>query len=183
MTPVAVLLRSALDPEMGTCWGHSEDEFAHGLESALMVSRPTRTALFALSGNECAFPGCDSPMVDAASGSVVGEVCHIRAQNPTGPRYLSGLDDWQVHGPANLILLCSQHHKIVDDHPDEYTIAQLEKMKNEHEAVATPLNREQLLVALEPLSVIASELSASAQADRPMFERVSGGGGLARSRL
>jgi len=52
------------------------------------VARPTETTikrLFAVSGNRCAFPGCTAVLV--TGGVVTGEICHIKAQNPQGPRY------------------------------------------------------------------------------------------------
>ncbi|HEY6803760.1 MAG TPA: hypothetical protein VI306_09295 [Pyrinomonadaceae bacterium] len=45
---------------------------------------PTLKKLFALSGNQCAFPECEAPIVDAASGIIVGEICHIKARSPKG---------------------------------------------------------------------------------------------------
>ena len=30
--------------------------------------------LFAVSENCCAFPGCDAPLVDTASGAILGEI-------------------------------------------------------------------------------------------------------------
>lgn len=112
-------------------------------------------ALFALSSNECAFAGCDAPMIDNGTGSVVGIICHIRARNSGGPRYTSGLTDWQLHGPRNLILLCSPHHKVIDDHPDEYTVERLEEMKDAHESGAQPLDRDQMMAALAALAGLA----------------------------
>ena len=54
----------------------------------MSYSVPTLKKLFALSGNECAFPGCKAPMVDAGSGIVVGEICHIKGKSPNGIREL-----------------------------------------------------------------------------------------------
>lgn len=45
-----------------------------------MTQQPTTKTikcLFAASGNRCAFPGCDRPLV-------TGEICHIRARSPGG---------------------------------------------------------------------------------------------------
>jgi hypothetical protein len=44
-------------------------------------SEQTIKKLFALSGNICAFPGCQSPIVESA-GTVTGEICHICAKSP-----------------------------------------------------------------------------------------------------
>src|SRR5438309_7582114 len=94
-------------------------------------SQRVKVALFTLSGNECAFPDCIAPMF--ADDTIVGQICHIRAQSPGGPRYDPSLTAEEVHAIANLILLCGRHHKTVDDHPDEYTPNELLKMKINHE--------------------------------------------------
>jgi hypothetical protein len=70
--------------------------------------------LFAVSGNRCAFPGCELPLVDEASGNVLGEMCHIRARSPDGPRYDPEQTEEERHGFGNLVLLCPTHHAIVD---------------------------------------------------------------------
>ena len=69
--------------------------------------------LFAHSGNRCAFPKCASPIVQETV--VVGEICHIKAASPQGPRYDPGQTAEERHGYDNLILLCANHHTIIDD--------------------------------------------------------------------
>ena len=75
--------------------------------------------LFAESGNRCAFPRCTAP-IDSASGADVGEVAHIRAQDPGGPRYDAQQQPEERHGYENLILLC-QPHTVIDDDEIAYT--------------------------------------------------------------
>src|SRR6478609_9392593 len=89
--------------------------------------------LFALSGNQCAFPGCCSPIIMVSSGKVIGEVCHIKAQKPNAPRYDSAQNDSERHAFENLILLCPLHHTLIDSDADSYTIERLAQIKNEHE--------------------------------------------------
>src|SRR6185437_2919073 len=97
-------------------------------------SRPTQKRLFALSGNRCAFPDCPTPLTDRTpTGSVVGEVCHIKGEKPTAPRYDKNQSDEARHGFENLILLCNVHHKIVDDNVEEYSVDALTAMKERHE--------------------------------------------------
>jgi hypothetical protein len=100
------------------------------------VSGPTTATikkLFAVSGNQCAFPDCTLPLVDSDSGTVLGEICHIKARSPDGPRYDHAQTDKERHEFENLLLLCPAHHKIVDENPDEYTVEELRKIKREHE--------------------------------------------------
>lgn len=91
--------------------------------------------LFAMSGNVCAYPGCVLPIVESA-GTITGEICHIRARNPKGPRYHPSQSEEERRGFDNLILLCRHHHKIIDSEPEIYTVGALQEMKSIHEGVA-----------------------------------------------
>lgn len=102
---------------------------------------PTPTTvrkLFALSMNRCAFPGCQTPVIDSATHTITAEVCHICAQSPGGPRYAAAQTAEQRHSLGNLILICSVHHKIIDDPANEgiYTVEKLLSIKHAHEEQA-----------------------------------------------
>ena len=71
--------------------------------------------------------------------AVVGEVCHIRAARPDGPRYAPDQSTTDRHGYDNLILLCRNHHKVIDDDPEAYTVERLVRMKADHESGAATL--------------------------------------------
>lgn len=87
--------------------------------------------LFARSGNRCAFPKCAIEIIQG--NAVVGEICHIKAASPDGPRYDAQQTAAERHGYGNLILLCANHHTIIDDDPEAYTVDRLLKMKADHE--------------------------------------------------
>jgi hypothetical protein len=91
--------------------------------------------LYALSMNRCAFPDCTIQLVTATMGTIVGEVCHIRAYKPGGPRYVREQTDDERHGFDNLILMCGNHHKEIDTaaNLDVYTDAWLIELKRTHE--------------------------------------------------
>ena len=91
-------------------------------------SEKTIKRLFAMSGNLCAFPGCPLSII-ASSGTVTGEICHIKAQNAGGPRFDPSLGEKALHAYENLILLCRPHHTIIDDQPDIYRTDVLEEIK------------------------------------------------------
>src|SRR5688572_25794419 len=67
-------------------------------------------------------------------GKIVGNIAHIHAQSAGGPRYDPNLSDEEVHGLANLILLCGPHHDIIDANPTQFDADTLRKMKADHEA-------------------------------------------------
>ncbi|NOH51053.1 hypothetical protein F0262_23825 [Vibrio rotiferianus] len=85
----------------------------------------------------------------------IGEMAHVIAKSASGPRGING----QVNDNSyeNLILLCSIHHTIVDERPDEYPIESLLKMKNEHESwVASQLDQSKEYKAdLESLKLLS----------------------------
>jgi hypothetical protein len=101
------------------------------------VAEPTEKTikqLFALSGNICAYPGCQLPIVERA-GTVTGEICHIKARHVGGPRFDPAQSEEDRHAFVNLILLCRHHHKVIDSEPELYTVDALAEMKWIHENV------------------------------------------------
>ena len=80
-----------------------------------------------------AFPGCPNPLVDPASGSILGEVCHIKADKPGAARYDAAQNSKERHGFGNLILMCGVHHKIIDDNEQTYPVETLNQWKTSHE--------------------------------------------------
>lgn len=91
------------------------------------------------SGNVCAFPDCRLLLTAAGPPEnpvvVLGEMAHIVAESPNGPRGDSPLTTEQRNLYQNLILLCNQHHQLIDSDGvlATYTVARLTAMKEEHE--------------------------------------------------
>ncbi|MCA1622468.1 MAG: hypothetical protein LC768_01885 [Acidobacteria bacterium] len=115
-------------------------------------SRKTIKKLFALSGNVCAFPKCPMPLIDEDSGSVIGEMCHIKARNSGGARYDSTQTDEQRDAFENLILMCSIHHKVIDDDEESYSVERLEQIKSNYES--RPSSSTELTIEQERLEQI-----------------------------
>jgi hypothetical protein len=101
------------------------------------ITLKTHKMIWGRSGNMCAFPECKKILVvDETSTddpSVIGEEAHIVAQKEDGPRGKSPLTSEQRDKYDNLILLCSVHHKVVDDQENEYTVEKLHQFKANHE--------------------------------------------------
>ncbi|MBX2948108.1 MAG: hypothetical protein KF704_02425 [Crocinitomicaceae bacterium] len=91
--------------------------------------------LFALSGNQCAFTGCQEHIVDEY-GTVIGEICHIEAAEKGGERYNPDSNDEYRRSFENLILMCSNHHKKTNNIA-EYPPSKLQQIKATHEASNT----------------------------------------------
>jgi hypothetical protein len=98
-------------------------------------SEKTIKRLFATYGNQCAFPKCSTPLVDTRSGTVLGEICHIKGRKPGAARYDSTQTDEERHDFENLIMLCGTHHKFIDDDEVAYTVERLQELKRAHEAM------------------------------------------------
>jgi hypothetical protein len=90
--------------------------------------------LFAVSGNQCAFPKCQVPLVDPASGKVTGRICHIKGRRPGSPRYDPRQTDAERHSFENLILMCPIHHDVIDADEESYTVERLQRIKAAHRA-------------------------------------------------
>jgi hypothetical protein len=97
----------------------------------------THKMLWGRAANRCAFPECRRELVMDASEtddvSLIGEECHIVAREPNGPRGDSPLAQESRDKYDNLILLCSIHHKLIDDQPNTYSVQTLKEMKSLHE--------------------------------------------------
>lgn len=106
----------------------------------------TRKALWAKSGNRCSL--CRIELVQDSSESndtlIIGEECHIISSKSNGPR--GGLDyNGDFDHYDNLILLCANDHKRIDELTDIYTDEKLRLIKTLHESwVKSTLERDVL---------------------------------------
>ena len=67
-------------------------------------------------------------------GVFVGEVCHIEAAAEGGPRFNPGMANEDRRRANNLILLCHEHHRVVDDVDNcSYSVQSLRDMKKVHQ--------------------------------------------------
>ncbi|MEK6279364.1 MAG: hypothetical protein AABN95_03345 [Acidobacteriota bacterium] len=93
--------------------------------------------LFMNSGGVCAFPKCGKKLVENPTpqddAAIIGEIAHIVAGSRQGPRGNEPLEEAEREKHPNLILLCRDHHKIVDSQVNTYSVAVLRQMKNDHE--------------------------------------------------
>jgi hypothetical protein len=100
-------------------------------------SAKTLKMLWGRSGNLCALPECRMNLIinheETGGDSVIGTMDHIVAIKGNGPRGEADLPEKDRDEYSNLILLCSNCHKIVDDNPDIYTVEKLIELKNKHE--------------------------------------------------
>jgi hypothetical protein len=88
-------------------------------------------SLFARSGNQCAFPGCNHPIFNSNNQLIV-QVCHIEAAEKGGERFNPNSNDEYRRSYENLLILCYPHHIETND-VEEYPVERLKEMKNKHE--------------------------------------------------
>jgi len=92
--------------------------------------------LWILAGGRCEFDGCNKPLLHDVLTKTrcnLADVAHIIASSPNGPRGDDLLSDEKSIDLSNLMLLCKDHHKMVDEYPDIYTVEVLQNMKKTHE--------------------------------------------------
>ena len=101
------------------------------------ISQRTQNLLCLLNGNQCAHPTCSasliSPATDNSPMAFVGEMCHIYANSAKGPRGKIDLSDKEKNSPENLILLCRNHHVLVDRQYETFPAELLKQWKHAHE--------------------------------------------------
>jgi len=100
----------------------------------MAISAKSRKILWGRSGNRCAI--CKTELVlekDTSSLHLnIGEECHIISRQPNGPRY-EQLENSEYNNCDNLLLLCSNDHKMVDEKIETYPQDKLYDLKVEHE--------------------------------------------------
>jgi len=102
------------------------------------IKPTTRALLCVLAGGRCEFDGCNTYLLEhhvTLTEGVFGEMAHIVAFRPDGPRgrILPRPRPQEINDIRNLMLLCPSCHKLIDDHPQDYTRAALETYKANHE--------------------------------------------------
>jgi len=102
--------------------------------------------LYALSGNQCAFPDCKVTLVNPDDDTNMSNMAHIEAANPGGQRYNPNSTDDYRRGYDNLILLCPNHH-VETDNVSLYPVEVLRDMKRKHvDKMRTLLSEQNVLI-------------------------------------
>jgi hypothetical protein len=134
------------------------------------VGDTTRILLFSLAGGRCEFDGCGRYLLEhhltKARGNFAA-VAHICAFSEKGPRAEKAMNAKSVNALPNLMLLCPDCHKLVDDAPKIFTVDVLRGQKRAHEdriymLTATRPDRHTVAVALTA-SVANRKVSVSTE--------------------
>ncbi len=105
-------------------------------DKARQYKPSTVRRLDTLSGNECAEPTCKKSLIAEDGKSIVSKICHIEAASENGPRWSDDMTDDERRHYNNLILLCDEHHTIIDNKENElkFPVELLKEWKSNHES-------------------------------------------------
>lgn len=111
-----------------------------------MPPRPKTKVLLAFrSGNVCAFPNCDKALSVngyCADPAIIGEAAHIAGENKRSARYDASMTDEERNDYRNLIYLCCDHHTQIDKQEQDFSVAHLLEIKEQHEKSVHKAMRE-----------------------------------------
>lgn len=101
------------------------------------IADSKKLILMGICGGKCEFRGCEKSIVqDMLTGEKTNfsNYAHIVASSENGPRGDKVLSSKLSNDENNIMVLCRDHHKEIDDFPEKYTVNILKDMKREHEA-------------------------------------------------
>lgn len=89
---------------------------------------------FALSCNVCSVPGCEVKLADPGWDEVNADIPQIHGRRPRSARYDASMSDEERRGFGNLMLVCPNHHRLIDRlEPEKYPAELLPEWKERHE--------------------------------------------------
>lgn len=104
------------------------------------ISVPQMKALVAVCGNRCAMHDVEPPCTGFSlvqGGRFLGEIAHIAAAEEGGKRWVAEMSDDERNANENLMILCPNHHTLIDSDEDTYTIEYLKEKKRVHEGASS----------------------------------------------
>ena len=121
--------------------------------------------LFGRSGMFCAFPKCRALLIEPRTNVddevVIGQIAHIVAHADAGPRADAGFPATDRDRYPNLILLCPNHHALVDAQDSTYTVEQMRNWKADLETwVEERLTEGMREIHFAELEVVCSALTS-----------------------
>jgi hypothetical protein len=103
----------------------------------MSISEQDIKLLWGRAAERCSFPKCTFKLTQdkilASDSFPLGEQAHIVGETKTAPRGKSNLTKKERYSYYNRILLCPNHHTLIDKDPDDYTIEKLHLFKDQHE--------------------------------------------------
>ena len=136
------------------------------------ISREVDRQLYTFAGGRCEFDGCNKYLLKHHLTHIPGnfaEKAHICAFSEAGPR---GKDETRptedINEIENLMLLCPDCHKLIDDNAERFDVATLRRHKIDHESrihYLTGFDKDRKATILQVLSKIAGQPASVSMAD------------------
>lgn len=124
--------------------------------------------LWGFSAARCNHPECKIVCIAEGTSNekdaVFGKIAHIYAHSDGGPRSNPNLSPSDRDKYENWILLCSNHHDIIDKQPDSYPADKLNTWKENHEAWV----HDNLVTAMPNVSFAELEIVTKAIISNPV---------------
>ena len=121
---------------------------------------------------------------DSNPSAIIGDIAHIEANSDSGPRANTSLTNRQRDSYPNLILLCPNHHRIVDRREPTYTVETLRQWKCDSESrLTTALAQTISNVTFTELEVVTQSLVKSPDNTSTSLSAIPLQDKIARNRL
>lgn len=114
----------------------SKHDTASPVVAVRNIPQLSRLILFVKAGGICEFDGCNKFLLEHHVTLTEGnfaQMAHIVAFQPDGPRGNSAPRPENINETSNLMLLCPECHKLIDDDPAKFTVRTLQEYKERHE--------------------------------------------------
>ena len=133
--------------------------------------------LFMSSGGYCAIPECRRKLLVDETGnddeSIIAQMAHISGKKPGAPRYDKSMTDEDRNSHTNLILVCNNCHKVIDDQPNTYTVEKLHEIKDAHKRwIQESIKNEVINVTFEELDAVTKHLVYSPAITTDSYELI-----------
>lgn len=135
----------------------------------------TLKQLFLTSGHFCAYPTCNSAIVEFTADEpvVLGQIAHIEGSSDDGPRPNPALTPAERDSYSNLLILCAHHHSLVDKIDSAYPVETLKEWKRAAEkAVTDRLSTGATQVSFAELQIVCNAF-ADGDVDLPSTPMVA----------
>ena len=145
------------------------------------ISQKDLKILCTRSGNRCAMPECKKILIENKklndTYSIIGEAAHINGKSPNSARYDGKMTEKERDSYDNLILVCRNCHKAIDDQPSFYTAEKLHQIKEDHERwIIESTGKEAINVTFAELDLVTKHLaSGKFQPERFLHDTASKG--------
>jgi hypothetical protein len=146
---------------------------ASPIQSARQIPWKTKLILWVRAGGRCEFDGCNEYLLKhhvTFDEVNLGELAHVVAFKPEGPRGDDDRRPGDIHIVSNLMLLCPRCHKLIDDSStkEKFTRETLVRHKREHEERIfrlTAAKPERKTTIVQLLAKVGGQPAAISKAD------------------